>query len=135
MRQWAPEPVCGGGLHGISSFHLARVRHQYLILGTWSPSAVVCMQSLKARDGKRALSGARPGSGLTLAVRWLPASCLSLFPPAHALLQSSRLFIYNLYSACFQERSEALAEKLPPGSSVLLSVLGCRLCTQPLLSS
>ena len=35
-------------------------------------------------------------------------------PPAPALPQSSCLFIYNLYSACFQESSKALAEKLLP---------------------
>lgn len=127
VRQWASESH-NGGLHGTSALHLARVRHRYLILGNVvSRAVIICMQWPKSGGGREPLWV--PGQGVALAPRWLPASCLSIFPPAHALLQSSRLFIYNLYSACFQECFEALAEKLFPGSSGLLSVLGCKLCT------
>lgn len=114
---------------------MARVRHQYLIVETLVPQSCHLYADAQAQRWEESPFGCQARSGLTLAPRWLPASCLSLFPPTYALLQSSRLFIYNLYSACFQERSEALAEKLLPGSSVLLTVLGCRLCTQSLLSS
>lgn len=50
------------------------------------------------------LMHARPRTAF--APKWVPPSVSPLFPTAHALRQSSRLFIYNLYSACFQEHSE-----------------------------
>lgn len=48
------------------------------------------------------------------APRGAPGSSLSPRPAGPRPCCGFRLFIYNLYSACFQESSEALAEKLLP---------------------
>ena len=58
-----------------------------------------------------------------------------MFPLAHALPQSSHLFIYNLNSACFQESSRHLLKSCFHALGCTLSALGSKpMDTTPLLS-
>ena len=58
-----------------------------------------------------------------------------VFPLAHALPQSSHLFIYNLNSACFQESSRHLLKSCFHKLECALSALGSKpMDTTPLLS-